>query len=326
MEKINELPSSFLMEIPLSEEQIAILLQQMNRFYAVRRMDFPQKEFVLDDQGKVLLEEGMLIHGVPRYTVSTLENICKTGILTGQAIGVPEDGETFYCADFHRISRNMSMKEFNENFSYVDGRCPFGNGRRGANSFAFLVRPIDEAKELLAYDCYRDGTKEAEITRSFTNCAGLLSQKEQLSSILYGVPSNLFCGVVLGNRLLEDKKTVELVVKMFPKCYLLTIDGVILYNPNVDKEYSPLVQLRAEKYVLSFQKRLVEDELESTRSEVQSLRANNQQLLHTMIVECPSEDVARILLENRFFQGTMEQVLEYIERVKSADMEQKKKY
>lgn len=324
MEKITKIPEDFLIEIPLSSEQEKVLVEQINRFNELREKELYPFAMNITEDGRVLLKEGTIIHGMSGFLVDTLDKISNSGILTGQAIGIPEDGETFYCADFHRVSKDMSMKEFNGNFTYVDGRCPFGNGKRGANTLAFVIEPREEATELLSYDCYRTESEASAITRSFVNVRGLPDNANVLSSVLYGVPSNLFCGIVLGNRLLEKKEIIKLIVKMFPDCYISTIDGVVIYNPSVDMNYNEVIELRAKKYCLEFKKNLLEDEIAKSQTEVKNARMLNQQIIDAMIEGCPSDVVARILLDNKLWQGTLESTIAYVESRKKSDAKGKK--
>ena len=322
MKKINELPDNFLIEIPLDENQERLLIDQINRFNELSEKELYPLLVEFDEKGKILLKEGTIIHGISGFDLNVVDNISKSGILTGQAIGIPEDGETFYCADFHRIPKDMSMEEFNKKFTYVDGRCPFGNGRRGANTLAFVIEPREEAVDLLKYDCYRTGV-EADITKSFTNEAGLLEPPEELSSILYGVPSNMFNGIVLGTKLLEKKEIIKLLIKLFPDCYISSIDGVVIYNPSIDVNYNEIVELRAESYVFKFKKMLLEDELSITQSELQKVRMKNQEIIDAIIMGCPSDLAARILVDNKLIQGTLEYVMNYIERKKESSVKKK---
>ncbi len=323
MERITKLPESLLIELPLDEEQERIFIEQMNRYNEVKEMEIETKDLQLDENGRVVLKKGTLIHGTSGFNVEVIDKIKNNGILTGQMLGIPEDGETFYCADFHRVNRDMSMEEYNKEFTYVDGRCPFGNGIRGSNTLAFIVEPSNEALELLSYDCYRD-TKEGDIAKNFTNVAGLLEQGDRLSSILYGVPSNLFTGIVLGNGLLEKKEVVELIVRMFPDCYISTMDGVIIYNPSIDMTYNEVVNLRAQKYVVEFKKSLVELELIKSREENRKKEERYGNLVDTMIMTFPLEDVARMMVDNRMYQGNIESTMRYLQSRKDS-LEEKKK-
>lgn len=82
----------------------------------------------------MILSEGTIIHGISECEEKKIENISKTDILTNQDIGKTEDGETYYCADFHRVKENTKIVDYSLNFKYNDGRCPFGNATRVDNS------------------------------------------------------------------------------------------------------------------------------------------------------------------------------------------------
>ena len=325
MKKVTKIPEDFLLEIPLNVEQERVLIDQINRFNELKEKELYPISLEVSEDGRVLLKEGTIIHGVSSVrNIDKLVNISKSGILTGQAIGISEDGETYYCADFHRVSRDMSMKEFNDDFTYVDGRCPFGNGIRGSGALAFVIEPREEADELFKYDCYRNDTNESKLTRNFVNVAGLPGNAEIMSSILYGVPSNMFCGIVLGNQLLERNGFVELIVKMFPDCYVSTIDGVIIYNPSVDMNYSEVVKLRAEKYCLEFKNKLLQKDLNDNIEKNRFLEIRNRELVDTMMRECPTEIVVKILNEKHLIQGPIEYIREYVEKIKEESMHIKK--
>lgn len=323
MEKVNFIPENFLMEFPLSKEQEKIFIEQMNRFYSLREKYIQLSDIDRTLDGRVVLKKGTIIHG-SHFNLDVVEGIKNSGIITGQAFGIPEDGETFYCADFHRIDKDTTMAEFNNSYSYVDGRCPFGNGLRGGSSLAFIIEPIEEASELLAYDCYRKGTRESEITKSFTNVDGLLKNTESLSSILYGVPSNLIKGIVLGNKLLEKKDIVKLIIKMFPNCYLSTIDGIIIYDPKNDMEYSEVVNLRTDNYILNFNNKLLTADLDEKRKNLKQEKSRYDRLIEMMMLNFPIHDVALFLISNNLFQGTIEEAEYYIENIVKKDNEQKK--
>lgn len=318
MEKIIELPKEFLIEFPINEQQREILIDQINRFNQVKSLEIFPSVLEQAADGRVLLKKGTLIHGTSGFDLETIEHISKTGILSGQAVGIPEDGETFFCADFHMVSRDMSMKEFNEQFKYVDGRCPFGNGRRGANALAFVIEQNDEAHELLEYDCYKSETVQSDITKSFVNVGGLPGEGDVLSSILYGVPSNLFSGIVLGNNLLEKKEIIKLLIKLFPDCYISSIDGVIIYNPSIDMNYNETVELRAEKYCLNYKKTLLELSIKQKEEEFKKMQSKYQTMVDVVIKECSSDVAARVLLDNGLCQGTLEYAISYVESIRES--------
>lgn len=316
MEKIDKIPEDFLLEGQLSKEQEILFLEQINRFYELKEMELYPMDISVTDDNRVMLKEGTIIHGTSGFSVDMLDSIAKTGILSGQAIGIYEDGETYCCADFHKVSDSMGMNEFNNNFKYTDARCPFGNGYRGANSLAFVIEPREEAEELLKYDCYMEDTKESALTKSFVNIDGLPGNSRNSSSILYGVPSNLICGVVLGNNLIKRKEIIELITKMFPDCYISSIDGVIIYNPSIDKNFNEVVELRAEKYSLEFEKKCLENTIKEKDNQIARVYSEQQKFIDTMILECPSEYVANVLISIYPNIRTVEDAMHFIDNSK----------
>ena len=85
----------------LPNEKQRELRAQIDRF--IKLKGIPRKTVTIEDVIK--LPEGTLIHGT-RVDEETLSSIAESGIITGQAFGIAEDGETYYCADFHRVNHD----------------------------------------------------------------------------------------------------------------------------------------------------------------------------------------------------------------------------
>ena len=181
---------------------------------------------------KMLLLAGTLIHGTS-FNRDVLKSISETGIITGQFFGIDEDGETYYCTDFHRLDENMTLKTYNDSFSYRDGRCPFKN--LGKNSIAFILMSDERASGLLKYDCYKDEIPESDVTKEFVKLNGLPDiPKEKLSSILFGVPSCFINGIVVGDKQIILDNVLYLK-NLFPGCFIVRNNGHVLCNPDDDK-------------------------------------------------------------------------------------------
>ena len=186
------------------------------------------------------MEEGTLIHGIRKYDASVVENISKVGILSGQAFGNAEDGETFYCADFFRVAEDAVMSDYkflhkelfdsgnSENFT------PFPNRPNSQKTIAFIITPNSSNNELFSYDCYRTGTDASNITKNFVNIDGLPLEPDYGAAILFGVPCNTISGIVVGSQVLENNEAMNNLKKLFPNCYITDIDGNIVYNPVAD--------------------------------------------------------------------------------------------
>ena len=183
----------------LNIEQLEILKEQMNRFEKLKN----QERKKVDIEDKIVLPEGSLIHGAP-FVKDVISSISKTGIITGQYFGIPEDGETYYCADFHRVDKETTLEDYNSSFKYVDGRCPFG--KKGKGTLAFIILPDERLDEITSYDCYKEGTEESKKTQSFVNMKGLpLEDKSKASSILYGIPSCFINGIILADNMISKE-------------------------------------------------------------------------------------------------------------------------
>ena len=331
---MDRLPNNFLVEGELTHRQLMILLEQISRFNKLKSSYSKVGSPSMDVDGNLVFKKGTLIHGISKYSEEKIDSISKSGILTGQALGKSEDGETYYCADFHRVKEDISVYDYSVNFSCNDGRCPFGNNPRFSfekneenvkiseyrmdmsNSVAFVLTPNEDNKELLAYDCYRDSTIESYITKSFINMMPIYD-RELGSSILYGVPASFLEGIIVGGRVLEDKSKIDYLISKFPNCYLINSFGKIIYNPSKgDKLDDEIVELRREKLSLERDKRLLEKRLLGLGVELNMEKEKNNNLWKQMFLNCNSEDIASVLI-GLGWQGNINS--EYVDNMKKGN-------
>ena len=331
---MNRLPNNFLIEGDLSYEQLMILLEQIDRFNKLKKSYSKVCGPSIDMDGNLIFKEGTLIHGISRYGEDKLDSISKTGILTGQAVGKSEDGETYYCADFHRVKKDVKIYDYAINFRSNDGRCPFGNNPRlDSNdvennrklseykmdmslSVAFVLTPNEHNRELLSYDCYRDGTRESDITKGFINMMPF-DDREIGSSILYGVPVNCLEGIIVGGRVLEDKNKIDYLISKFPNCYMISSFGEIIYNPfKGDKLGDEIVELRRKKLSLERDKRLMSKEISDWKKGINVLKEQYDNLWDQMFLNCNSEDIANVLI-GLGWQGNINS--EYVDNMKKGN-------
>lgn len=267
----------------LTPEKARILRNQIERFDMYKNQDI----IGVDIEKEIVLPEGTLIHGTSCMP-KTLTSISETGIITGQAFGIPEDGETFFCADFHRVDKIQTMEEYNKEFSYGDGRCPFGN--KGKRKVAFIIYPNEKLKEITDYDCYRDDTQASLDTKGFVNMAGLpINDKNKASSVLFGVPKCFISGIVLGDECINEE-FVDYIIKRFPGAFITRNNGELLYKKGDTKE---MMDLRLQKVMASIQNerslkmiKMLTTDLERTRTE--------QNNLWDAIATLPVESIAGI--------------------------------
>ena len=267
----------------ISKEQITILKSQIERFEILRKKKIQQ----VIPKNKLMLPEKTLIHGTS-FDIKKLESIASSGIITGQYFGIEEDGETYFCADFHRVDKDTTLEEYNNSFSYKDGRCPFGS--LGKNTIAFIIPPNKELEEITKYDCYREGTKESIQAKTFVNEKGLpIDDKNKASSILFGIPSNFIKGIVIGDNLIS-KENISIIRKIFPNCYLTRNNGKIIYKQNDTEE---MTNLRIEAIEETIIKENKTKEIELLNRKIDDLQKEKSKLWES-IAELPLEEIAKI--------------------------------
>ena len=310
---IDKIPDNFLMESELTIEQEKFFIEQINRFNEFNKNYVNVGCPIINDFGEVCFSQGTLIHGTSMYDEEMLSNISKTGILTGQAIGISEDGETYYCADFHRVCEDTTISGYNSEFTYNDGRCPFGRRSDNSNAVAFVIVPNEYNRELLSYDCYRDGTVESDITKSFINYMPI-EDKEKASSILYGVPSSCINGIVVGGRVACNEERINYLINLFPNSYIVTSFGELIYNPSKgEKLGDDIINLRIKKVSLEYEKRQKKRDINSKNGIVIDLVRKNIRLMNLISKYCDVSlfdnlDILSLLkiVNDRLFFGQLE--------------------
>lgn len=220
----------------LVDFQQDIIKEQMARFDKLSK----EERRIIPIKDEIIMPEGTLIHGTI-FDKEVVSNIAKTGIITGQYFGIEEFGETYYCADFHRVHFETNIEDYERRFSYHDGRCPFEE--RMTNAIALIVYPDERLKELLVHDCYKEGNHKTNHSKWFVNERVLpIKSHGCAAGILFGIPSNFINGIVVGNDLV-NLETIEFLTKEFPNIFVAGRVGRILYKPGDTDE---MIKLRVE--------------------------------------------------------------------------------
>ncbi len=183
---------------------------------------------VIDENGHIIISKGDLFHGT-RYSEQVMESIATKGLISGQLIGIPEDGETFFCVDFFKATRN----------SPVDEVCTLGKHfTNGANQVVFVINHSDiEGSEamfpnLTDYDAYNETTKEGQKAREIVNVAGLPLNHATGAAILIGVPPCMISSIIINSEIENDSQKVDFISSNFPKATIISrTDGIILRSP-----------------------------------------------------------------------------------------------
>ena len=228
------------------KEMLAVQLSEYLRLSKLKRIAKNQIE--VDENGKLVLKEGTLIHGtVP--SIDVLKSISKLGILNSEYFNRAEDNETFYCADFFRVPKKMTMEEY-FNFCKETERTRDGAKKakmeasklpaRSQNSIAFIVDINNpDLEQLLRNDPYRDNGEKSDYMKQIVNFDAIkefYKSKERISAVLWGIPANYISGIWVGDDILEDSQKIEQIKTLFPNSYITTKEGNIIYKGiNKDK-------------------------------------------------------------------------------------------
>lgn len=185
-------------------------------------------------KGELEFPEGTLIHGT-RYDRAKLTSIAKHGVVSGELMGVPEDCETHYCADFFRVSEDMSLDDY---LSFISTPEQVGKIRKTKMETNYFPRPKDRTNKigivfdtnnpvvqaLQENDAYRSDNKTLD---SVINQLPIKDEEavKRVSAILGGLPANLISGLVIPSTIANDPEEVSFLKKRFPKAVLLAVEG-----------------------------------------------------------------------------------------------------
>lgn len=225
----------------VTPEQRKFLREQVNRFNEIKDSDIKRVGLKTDVDGKIILDEGTLLHGTS-FDKTKLKSIKEKGIIGAEFHGECEELETLYCADFFRVSETMKMNEYSEFCRGRDKGIYRGekkylpvNSRSGG--IAFIVNPSKDIDDLLAMDVYRDNI-HTEDMKGIVNFEVLDSDrfygiKDRLAAPLYGVPENAISGIWVGDDVKLDIDKIKFLEEQFPDVYIIDKEGTIIYDPSL---------------------------------------------------------------------------------------------
>lgn len=231
-----------------AEQVIDYLENQMNIFKRIQKSQIINNELQFNKEtGEAMFEEGTLVHCASKCSYKKIESIKENGILSGDFIGIPEShqvagGESYFCADFYRAEKPIQAQEFFQRIHKSDDwnrRGPFGN--RGANgmTLAFIINPNLQLQELLdtnMYNAENDNHCMQKALKLLDSYKENDENRNKISAIPYGIPSNAVSGIVVGNYLLHSEEYIQALQTIFPNCYILNYEGKVFFGPNLSNE------------------------------------------------------------------------------------------
>lgn len=209
----------------LSEADQQLLNEQLERYSAVGSLPLPNTYRDRVEAGHSELVAGTLFHGAD-YTRELIAGVRSHGVLSGDLIGIPEWGETNYCADFFRVPQTMGIQEYFEWAGQGESqgrlRMPrmesryLPTSRTKSARLAFLVDgTTPELANLLTYDAYNPA--KAELFDGFIRRSYELGSDKagRLAAVLVGVPFNAVSGVVVSQALAEQTGEIQFMKETF---------------------------------------------------------------------------------------------------------------
>lgn len=229
-----------LQELDIEDSIRPFISEQMERYKTISVSKQKRKPLQINQEtGEVIFEEGTLIHCAGRCNYSKLKSISEKGIISGEFLGIPEDGESFYCADFYRADKKMKSTELFDRISESDKifcRGPFGSMPKFKNKLAFIIEPRDDLKQLLDTDMYKKENANHIMQTELNLLEEYKTEKNgQIASIPYGLPAIAISGIIAGDDLLQDEEYINMIKEQFSGIYILTRDGKVFFDPELSK-------------------------------------------------------------------------------------------
>lgn len=221
--------------------------------------------------GELMLKKGTLIHGT-KFDKEKLSSIAKKGLICKKASGFINYGSNDRFSNgvnFYRVPKDYSMKQYVEFYSnrrktsngkYVpitseeeirreDGTFSLlGRGLKrieynllpqdrvsDKDGIAFIINSSPEIERIMDDDPYRNGNKE--IFDDYNGFDDIYSKmKNRIGNIIYGIPPSQLSGILISKGFEENKEQIEFLKKIFPDLYISTIEGELIYEPQIEKK------------------------------------------------------------------------------------------
>lgn len=324
---INMFPNEMIFDKNLTIEQLNLLENQYRKFLALskEKMDINQYQLYLNRNKKAYFPRGTLIY----CTSSSLDNIktiSKRGILASEFLGIQEDGYTFYCADFSRVSNDTLVYMYDREFT-SEGKTPFNKSN---NTIGFIINPSSKLGGLLYYDLLDskfDNNPDVRniIDSSFLSKNYLVRNRAVRSAILCGIPANAISGIVLGDKLIQDDIFIREIQNLFPNCYIITRKGNIIKDRtntiDID-DYEKLALMSARR---ELEIEILERDLSKIKDENKKRQEELIKYMEAVKTIVPPLLQAKILLKIGY-QGIPQRLLELLteEELKELRIKEKK--
>lgn len=223
----SDFPKEMIFDKELNNEELELVKNEYKKVVNINKstLDSNSYQLYLDKNNNVYFPHGTLIYG----STSNLEDIkyiSNNGILSSEFRGIENKDGTYYATLFYKTNKDILLSDYILNIN--DDMLPFNNFN---DKIAFIVNPTSKIGGLLYYDLLNSKFDNNPIVKNIIDTKvknKLGERRNDLSLILVGIPSNAISGIVLGDKLLIDKDVVDKIKKLFPNCYIINKNGVII--------------------------------------------------------------------------------------------------
>ncbi|PID83756.1 hypothetical protein CSB09_04440 [Candidatus Gracilibacteria bacterium] len=230
-------PETLLEEKMLSKEDKELLQQQWNIYNRLKGVQIINNLKLRMEAGLPVLTKGTLVHGTSilseteenALNISKIKSFAENGVLSGEFLGIPEDLETNYCADFYKVPENMSIQEYSD---YINTKIKLGvvplsspesfklPSKKSSSEIAIIINTHNkDIQDLTQYDAYN--AWGFSKMKNIVNEKGLLRGPRydgKMSAILGGIPANFISGLIVGSKLLQiQPDTIRILRENFGK-------------------------------------------------------------------------------------------------------------
>jgi hypothetical protein len=234
------LPETRLNEKVLSADDEGLLQTQWNTFCRLSKLEIVKAPRSLE------IQKGTLVHGSnfdkkgqEGMDLDKLEKISKQGIISGELLGIEEDCETHYCADFFKCRKTQTVGDYVKDcwriiktgnlmtkppeHSYVP---PVHN--KYNYKIAFLVSSDKRINDLIVNDAYSNPRLKSVINYLPIEDSEIELAKDGVAAILVGIPANFITGLILSVKITENSELLLKMKTLFPNANLYSAEGKLL--------------------------------------------------------------------------------------------------
>lgn len=227
MSSYKDFPNEMIFDKELNNEELELIKNEYKKIININKstLDNNSYQLYLDKNNKVYFPHGTLIYG-SSSNLEDIKYISNNGILASEFRGIENKDGTYYSSLFYKINKDILLSDYIPNIN--DDMLPFNNSN---DKIAFIINPTSKIGGLLYYDLLNSKFDNNPIVKNIIDTkvkSELSKNKNDLSLILVGIPSNAISGIVLGDKLLIDKDVVDKIKKLFPNSYIINKNGVII--------------------------------------------------------------------------------------------------